>query len=86
MRSTSPAPRQRLGTREQRELDALPGDIETREARIEALRTALGDPQLYRAGADRANALRSELAGEEEGLAQAYARWEELEARSAPSA
>ncbi len=81
----APTSRQGLSTREQRELEALPGAIESSEARIETLRAQLNDPEIYRADGERAAALRRELASEEDALAVAYARWEELEARGTTS-
>ncbi|WP_290884821.1 ribosomal protection-like ABC-F family protein [Arenimonas sp.] len=76
----APAPAKRkLSYKEQRELEELPGRIETLDAEIFALTSQIQDPAFYRQPADAvtaANARLSQLQGE---LEQAYARWTELE-------
>ena len=73
-----PAPR-KLSYRDARELEQLPGRIETLEARREKLTAELSDPALFRAPADRLGDLQRELADVEAELADAYQRWEKLE-------
>jgi ATP-binding cassette subfamily F protein uup len=75
--AAAPAKR-KLSYKEQRELDALPGLIETLEAEQAALGEAMADPAFYRKPAGdiaTANARVQSLADE---IATAYARWEEL--------
>ena len=74
-------PRQRLGYKDQRDLDLLPERVAALEAEIKALEAALGDATLYqrdRAAFERATA-RIEAARAE--LDAAETRWFELEAR-----
>jgi ATP-binding cassette subfamily F protein uup len=79
----SPAPaapaRRKLGYREQRELDALPGRIETLEGDIGRLQARMADPELYRTDGDAVASLREELARAEADLERCFARWVELE-------
>ncbi len=78
-----PEPRarsRRLSTWETRELEALPAQIETADARLEGLSAQLADPALYKGPAaerERVQAEHGVAAAENERL---YARWEELEA------
>jgi ATP-binding cassette subfamily F protein uup len=69
--------------REARELEALPQEIETMEGEIAALHARLNDPLLYRGSGDTIAGLKEDLARREQALADAYARWEALEARHA---
>jgi ATP-binding cassette subfamily F protein uup len=75
-----PAARKKLGYREQRELDGLPQQIEALEGEQAELHAALADPERYRDGGDNARDLAARLREVETGLAEAYARWEALEA------
>lgn len=80
-RERPPREKDRLTYREARELETLPGIIDTLEAEKEALVARLSDPAFYvtgdpsavKASADRLEALETELDA-------AYARWENLEA------
>ena len=76
-----PPARQKLGYKEQRELEALPGRIEQLEADIGALQAQLADPALYRDRPADVEVLRSQLEQAERELEQAFERWETLEAR-----
>jgi ABC transport system ATP-binding/permease protein len=71
-----------LTYKEQREMDALPAQIEALEAEQAELYRQMADPTLYQAGGGgdvvRSTARLAELEVE---LAAAYARWEELEAK-----
>jgi ATP-binding cassette subfamily F protein uup len=80
-----PARAQKLGSRERRELDEIPGRIEAGEARLAALTETLSDPALWRgpvADRERVQSEHAALAAEVQAL---YARWEELERRNAPA-
>jgi ATP-binding cassette subfamily F protein uup len=78
----SPRPGKR-SFNEQRELDALPGTIESLEAEQRALSDRIAGPDFFR---ESAGAIKAELARLEllEGLlAEAYDRWAELDSRGA---
>jgi ATP-binding cassette subfamily F protein uup len=77
---SAPAPAKRkLGFKEQRELEALPGRIEALDAEIAALTAQIQDPAFYRQSAEAVTAANSRLAAAQAELEQAYARWTELE-------
>jgi len=78
-RSRAPGP-QKLGYREQRELEALPQRIEALEEEQSRMHEALSDPALYRGGGEEIAATKARLADLEGELVIAYGRWEELEA------
>ena len=69
----------KLGYREQRELDALPGLIESLETELAAVQRHLGDPRLYREARGEVARLKAQLVELESRVAEAYARWDELE-------
>ena len=75
----APRARQKLRFSEQKELDALPQTIECLENEQQELFQTLGDPELYKR--DRADivAMNDRLEELKRLLAEAYARWEELE-------
>ncbi len=79
-----PAKARKLGYREQRELEALPDLIESLERRQSDLQTAAADPGFYQQPKETIAAAMALLADVDAELEQAYARWEELEARSGP--
>jgi ATP-binding cassette subfamily F protein uup len=66
--------------REQRELDELPGMIERLEAEHAEIAARLANPETYQRDPGSIPGIQAELAGNEARTAQAYARWEELEA------
>ncbi|MEL7169978.1 MAG: ATP-binding cassette domain-containing protein [Bacteroidota bacterium] len=69
----------KLSYKEQRELDALPGQIETLEVEQGEIHAAMAQPDFYTQGPDVYEATQkrlNELTGE---LEAAYERWEELE-------
>jgi ATP-binding cassette subfamily F protein uup len=70
----------KLGFKEQRELENLPRHIETLEADIAALNEAMGQAEFYQQPKDAITQTQARLAGLEQDLERAYARWEELEA------
>lgn len=75
------AARQKLGYREQRELESLPQRIEELEAEIAMLQTQLADPALYRERPDDVATATAQLELREQELENAYIRWEALEAQ-----
>ncbi len=72
----------KLGFKEKRELEALPGQIEALEAEQEALHGRLADPAFYQEPAEVIATAKSRLESLESELAAAYARWESLEAQA----
>ena len=81
----APRPRQpksNLSYKETKELEALPSRIEKLEAEQAQLSGLLGDGELYRTDPERAKALQVRFPEIEGELAEAYARWEALEARA----
>ena len=82
----APAPRsgkRKLSYKEQRELDALPGQIEALEAEQAALHERLADPEFYKAAGGEVAAVNARLAELEVELEGAYLRWDELESITA---
>ncbi len=78
--TATPAERtRRLGFKEKRELEALPGRIEALEAAREELHGEMADPAFYRNEAGAIVEANARLASLEAELAAAYARWEQLE-------
>ena len=77
-------PRQRsrkLGYREQRELEALPGRIEALEAELAEVQRQLDDPGIYaELGSEGLARLGERMKQLEAELEAAYDRWAELEA------
>jgi ATP-binding cassette subfamily F protein uup len=79
--ATVAAPK-KLGYMQQRELDALPGRIESLESRQEALFGVMSKEDFYRQDGERIAAVKQELADVEQELEEAFARWEALESMS----
>ena len=72
----------RLGFKEVRELEQLPQQIEALEIEQRDINARLADPRLYSSGApEEAQRLGSRLQEVEAQLAQAFMRWEILEAK-----
>jgi len=69
----------KLGYKDQRELDQLPGDIEQLEADIAALQAAIAAPDFYTHDAELVQQKLQELGSKEELLEQRIERWSELE-------
>lgn len=70
----------KLSFKEERELEALPDMIATLEGEQEQLHTTLADPAFYKGAAAEVATINNRLALLERELAEAYRRWEELEA------
>jgi ATP-binding cassette subfamily F protein uup len=66
---------------EQQELTGLPGRIEALEAEQQRLSVVMADPGFYQGDAAEIAATAERIRQLEEELAQAYARWEELESK-----
>ncbi len=75
-----PAKPRRLGYKEQRELEALPDLIESLEGALAELQARMADPAFYRREPAEISAAKDALTDLESRLAQAYERWEALEA------
>ena len=69
-----------MSYKEVRELEALPERISELEMEKETLHLTLADPEYYRTAKDAVAKLTARLAQLERELAEAYRRWEELEA------
>jgi len=74
-------PRRKLGYREQRELEALPGLIDQLEAEQRTIDGLLADGSLFTADRVRATALSQRSAAIEDELMRALERWEDLGSR-----
>ena len=70
----------KLSYKDQRELEQLPAQIEKLEQEQTQLQASLADPELYRRDAAAFKTLGARAKEVETDLAQAYARWEQLEA------
>jgi ATP-binding cassette subfamily F protein uup len=77
-----PARPRKLTFKEARELEALPERISVLEMEQETLHRTLADPAYYRSAGGAVATTTARLAQVEADLAQAYARWEELESVS----
>ena len=76
----------KLSYKEERELEALPQQLEKMEAELEELHLQLGDPALYQKDAPAIPRIQKRLEELEQELKKAYARWEALEAVKAGEA
>ena len=72
-------PRKKIGYMETRELAALPGQIESLEARQQELFQIMSAPDFYRQPGESIAAVKQELTQLEHELEVAFARWEDLE-------
>ena len=80
--SASPPPvRRKLGYKEQRELEALPGLIDQLETEQRTIADLLADGSLFSTDRARATALSERSAAIEDELMKALERWEELGSR-----
>ena len=83
LRAPPPAapPKSKLGYKEQRELAALPDEIEALEREQGDLTARMGEPDYHRRGAEGIRDDRRRLGEIEALLAEKYVRWEALEGR-----
>jgi ATP-binding cassette subfamily F protein uup len=82
-RRAAPAPRaaaRKLTNKEQRELETLPARIETLEQEQIELTAKLADPVFYKGEASTLSAVKTRFEACEREHAEAFARWEKLEA------
>ena len=75
------SPAKKLSNKERAELEALPARIEALEQEQAELTAKLGDPNFYKNQAAKFAEVKARLETVEREHAQAFARWEELEAR-----
>jgi ABC transport system ATP-binding/permease protein len=80
-RQTGIKGRTRLSYKDERELAALPGEIEALEHEQTQLTARMSEPDYHRAGGERLRADRKRLADLEALLLDRFARWELLEAQ-----
>jgi ATP-binding cassette subfamily F protein uup len=66
--------------KEQKELETLPKRIEDLDAEQQQILTAMADPAFYRESGNKVSEYKARLEVLEKELAEAYKRWEELEA------
>lgn len=79
--ATAPAKKAvKLSYKLQRELDALPAEIERLESSVESLEKTIGDPAFYQQDASEVTAKLQELESVQQALEVAMERWMELEA------
>jgi ATP-binding cassette subfamily F protein uup len=79
----SAAPKAKLSYKEQRELDALPTQIQALETEQAEIAGRLADPALYQTDAKGAASLQTRSETIDAELLDALARWETLEAKQA---
>ena len=72
----------KLTNREQREYAALPGQIESLEAELEALHEKMADPATWKSGGEALAVLSARAEALPLEIEQLYTRWEALEARA----
>ncbi len=86
--SPKPPPKPRpakikMSFKEERELEALPPQLEQLEAEKKQIYRSLADPDFYRGGGSDVAAVQARLQELEKELSVAYLRWEYLEERKA---
>jgi ATP-binding cassette subfamily F protein uup len=72
----------KLSYKEQRELEALPSRIEALEAEEKQLNARMAAPEFYKEGGEAIAATLARVEAISRELAEAYARWHELEERA----
>ncbi len=78
--SVSAPKKKKLSFKEQKELEELPVQIDEMEAKQGTVNDKISDAKFYQQEQDAINVVLGELAQIEKDLAQAYKRWDELEA------
>ena len=69
----------KLSYKDQRELDALPAQLEAFEEEVEGLQQLMADSDFYKKDQDEIKKVQQQLAESQEKLSHCYTRWEELE-------
>jgi len=69
----------KLGYKDQRELDLLPGIIESLEQKVASLQSEMTAPGFYQQDQAAISTINQSMASMESELADCYRRWEELE-------
>ena len=75
-----------LSYQEKRDAEAIESRIESAEAEVTRLETALQDPAIWQSGGAQGEALSTALRAAQENVQALYARWEELTARQEAAA
>ncbi len=70
----------KLSFKEQKEIETLPKRIEELDAEQQQIIAVMADPAFYRSSGDKVSATKARLDALESELAEAYQRWDELEA------
>lgn len=78
--ATKAADTRKLTFNERKELGSLPAKLEKLEESITALQLKIADPAFYKKPEKTVNNAKADLEKQEAQLAEAYRRWEELEA------
>ncbi len=78
-KSAAPIQAKKLSYKDQRELDALPAQIETFENEVESLQNRMADEAFYRQEKDEILKVQKQLEEAQAGLEHCYTRWEALE-------
>lgn len=75
----APAKAKKRSYNEQRELDALPAQIETFENEVEVMQSLMANDDFYKKDKDEIKKVQEQLAEVEKNLSHCYLRWEALE-------
>lgn len=78
--ATTEKAKKKLSYKEQRELESLPLQIEQLEQALAKLQVEVNQPEFFKANAEQTQTTLNQLAETESKLAQAFARWEKLDA------
>ena len=79
-------PKAKMSFKEQRELAALPAELEALEQEQQALTARMSSAEYHKQGAEAIKANNKRAAEIEQQLAKKYERWEVLDAKAAPGA
>jgi ABC transport system ATP-binding/permease protein len=77
--ASAPEKRKKLGFKEKREMEELPGRIESLESELRELHATMADPSFYKQERTAIAQAKSRLDELEQSLAVAFERWETLE-------